>query len=255
MAKDETSINQSDSQNAGDALSAGAEDSAKAYQPMSGGATAAPACGTLSGNTADPDADSIPTDAMLSFNCTDTQLGFTGMLSGTETVMDTMPNAIAWAFSANANLHASLTGPAGGSIVRDWDGTIVASQGTGLLGPYSLARTLDATTVFTGALGRSVTVTEQNDWTVSFTPTVAWAQGFAVTGGSLTATGTWNATVGPRSAMATLATPTPLTLTASCATRVTAGTLTASWTAASVDHTLTVAWTGCGTHTVTYAEH
>jgi hypothetical protein len=74
-----------------------------------------------------------------------------------------------------------------------------------------------------------------------------------VVGGTLTASGDWNVSIGTASAEATLASPTPLTLTPSCATRVTAGTLTATYAGAlgQMD-TITVTWTGCGTRTVTH---
>jgi hypothetical protein len=245
-------IGQDDSQSAGDALGNGIEDGAGAFGPVNAGTAVDASCITLSGNTDDSDADNIPTDATLTFNCSETQLGYTGTVTGTETVTDNQPAAAAWAFTAMADLHSSLTGPSAASIVSDRNGEIVATQGSAV-GPFNLARTLDVVTVFKTALSHT-TVTEANDWTISFTPQVSWTPGGAVVTGSLTATGTWNVTIGNKTADATLATPTALTLTPSCATRVTAGTIIGTYQGSGYTNTITVTWTGCGQHTVSFAE-
>jgi hypothetical protein len=253
VKKDSGSIGQAEAQSAGDSLGTSIEDGAGAFGPVNAGAAADAACVTLSGNTADADLDSIPVSATLTFNCTATSLGYTGTLTGTESVMDNQPAAIAWAFAANADMHASLTGPLGASITRDWSGDITATQAS-LVGPFALERNLDATTVFKTAGGRTTTVTEMNAWTITYTPQATWTPGGVVITGSLTATGTWDATVGSKSANATLATPTALTLTPSCATRVTGGVLTGTYEGDKLTRTLTVSWTGCGARTVTYTE-
>jgi hypothetical protein len=247
-------IGQADSQQVGSSLAAGIEQGAQGYGPQSSGTAFDAACITLSGNTADTDQDSIPAAATLTFACTDTRLGYTGTLTGTEMVTDSQPTAIAWAFSATADLHSSLTGPGGASIVNTRSGTIVGTQASAV-GPFSLARTLDVTTVFTAATGAAVTVAETNDWTLTYTPTATWTAGSLVVGGTLTATGTWDVVVGANAASATLATPTPLTMTPTCATRVTAGVVTGTYQAGARTSTITVTWTGCGQSTVTYAEH
>jgi len=252
VAKD-GSLGRSDSQSAGDALGNGIEDSAASFGPMNGGATADAACVVLSGDIADTDQDSIPANARLTFNCTAVALGYTGTLTGTETVVDDQPTAIAWAFTAAADLHATLTGPFGGTIVRDWAGQIKATQGSAV-GPFSLDRTLDVSTVFTPPAGRAATVTEANAWTITYTPTVSWTAGAVVVAGNLRASGTWDVTVGNASANATLSTPTPLTMTPTCATRVTAGVVEGTYEEAGQTRTITVTWTGCGQRTVTYAE-
>jgi hypothetical protein len=252
VAKDDGSLGKSDSKSAGDALGNGIEDSAASFGPVNAGATADAACTTLTGDTTDTDADSIPANATLTFDCTAMALGYTGTLTGTETVMDSQPAAVAWAFAATADLHASLTAPLGGSIVRDWSGTITATQAS-LVGPFALDRTLDAVTVFTPRSLPATTVTEANAWTVTYTPQATWTPGGVVVTGSLTATGTWDVTVGNRAAHATLATPTALTLSPSCATRVTAGTITGTYES-TLTHTISVTWTACGQRTVTYTE-
>lgn len=250
VARNPPGLSQAESKSAGDALGNGIEDSAATFGPVSGGATADAACVTQSGTTTDADGDSIPLSATLTFNCTAMSLGYTGMLTGTETVMDTQPAAVAWAFTANANLHASLTGPGGGSIVRDWDGTITASQAA-IYGPFALDRTLDATTVFQGERN-TTTVTETNAWTVTYTPQVSWTPGGIVVTGNLNATGSWDVTVDEEAAHAMLATPTALVLTPSCETRITAGAVTASYNdTAGTSHTITVTWTACGQRSVT----
>jgi len=250
VAKD-GSLGRGDSQSAGDALGNGIEDSAGSYGPVNAGAMADAACVVLSGNTADTDQDSIPADAKLTFNCTAMALGYTGTLTGMEGVVDNMPAAIAWAFTASADLHATLTGPFGGTIVRDWAGQIRATQASAA-GPFALARTLDVTTVFTppGAHPRVTTVTENNDWTITFTPMVTWTPGGVAVVGSLSATGTWNAAVDSHDVLATLSTPTALTLTPSCATRVTAGQVRGTFEDDAVMRSITVTWTACGQRTV-----
>lgn len=246
VAKDD-SLTEAEARSAGDALGTGIEDSAKSYGPVKEGSGVEPPCTTLSGDIADADQDSIPASATLTFNCSAMALGYTGTLTGTMMVTDDQPSAVAWAFSAGADLHATLTGPFGGSIVRDWDGSIVATQTTS----FALHRTLDVVTVFENAQGRKTTVTEDNEWTVTYTPMVTWTPGTIVVTGSLTATGAWNLTVNEHAAMATIATPTPLTIDPGCATRVTAGTVTGSYSDERGAHTISVTWTACGTRTVT----
>lgn len=249
--KKDSGLSAGEAQSAGQALGAEVEDGAKGFGSVAQGAAATPACTTLSGDTADPDGDSIPNHATVTFNCSDTSLGYTGTLTGTLMVTDTQPAALAWAFAGDANLHATLTGPAGGMITTDRTGTITAAQGSAV-GPYTLARTLTVTTVLTTATQRSTTVDVDNDWTITYTPTATWMPGTIVIGGKLEATGSWNvAVVGGASASATLATPTPLTLTPSCESRVTAGEVTATYADGAKTNTITVTWTGCGASTVT----
>src|SRR5262245_7028493 len=53
-------VDQSEAQNAGKALGAGIEGAAAAFGPVSSGAGVDANCVTLSGDTSDPDGDSIP---------------------------------------------------------------------------------------------------------------------------------------------------------------------------------------------------
>jgi hypothetical protein len=246
-------IGQADSQSAGDALGNNVEDDASAFGPVNAGAAFDGSCITLSGNVADTDADNIPAAATLTFDCSETRLGYTGMVTGTETVTDTQPTAAAWAFTATADLHSSLTGGSAASIVSDRSGQIVATQASAV-GPFGLARSLDVVTVFTSALHTTATVTETTDWTIEFTPQVSWTPGGAAVTGTLTATGMWNVAVGANTADATLATPTPLTLTPTCATRVTAGTVSGTYQGNARTNTISVTWTGCGQRTVSFTE-
>lgn len=177
-----------------------------------------------------------------------------GTLTGTETVVDDQPTGVAWAFTAAADLHATLTGPFGGTIVRDWDGQIKATQGSAI-GPFTLDRQLVVETVFTPPVGRATTVSEVNDWTITYTPTATWTAGAVVVGGNLRAAGTWDVTVGTASANATISTPTPLVMTPTCATRVTAGVVEGTYDDAGQSRTINVTWTGCGQRTVTYTEN
>jgi len=253
VAKSSGTIERADSQAAGDALGNGIEDSAAAFGPLNVGATADAQCVTLGGDIADTDADHIPANATLTFDCTSMALGLTGALTGTESVVDDQPAAAAWAFTASANFHASLTGSLGASIVRDWNGQIVTTQAS-QAGPFALDRALDVVTVFTGANGGSTTVTEANDWTITYTPQLVFTPGGAIVTGTVSAAGTWDVTVGDKGANAALATPTPLTLTPSCATFVTAGTITGTYLGGGVTNTITVTWTACGQRTVTFAQ-
>lgn len=243
---------QAEAKSAGDSLGTGIEDSAASFGPVNGGATADSACVTLVGDTSDADGDSIPANASLTFNCTAMAFGATGTLTGSETVIDTMPAAVAWAFTATGDFQASLTA-GGASITRDWNGEFRATQGSPL-GPFSLARTLDVETVFTGANGRSTTVTEDNDWTITFTPQVTWTPGGIIVTGSIAASGSWNFLVNSAANEAELETTTPLTLTPSCATRITAGKITGTFTGQRAS-TIAVTWTGCGIRTVTFTEN
>ena len=240
-----------DAQFAGDALAAEIEDGATGFGPVASQGAANPSCVTLSGNTADTDGDSIPDAATLTFNCSTTEAGHTGTITGTEMVTDPKPTMPSWDFTATADLHFALTAPSGGSITHDRTGTIVgAQQGT----TFSLARTLDATTTIQASpTSTGVSIDETNAWTITYAPTVTWMPGAVVVGGTASATGSWSVTMGSNAADATLATTSPLTFTPSCATRVTGGTLTATYEGGGHMNTLTVAWTGCGARTVTYA--
>src|SRR5450432_3267011 len=172
-AKNDTggTLGGADAQNAGKALAAGIEDGSTTFGPVStSGAGVVPSCVTLTGDTTDPDQDHIPTAATLTFDCTSMAFGYTGTVTGTEMVTDAQPSAVAWAFSASADLHSTLTGPGGASITSDRSGTIVGSQSSGV-GPFGLDRTLDVTTVFKNAAGAAIaTVDETNAWTITYTP-------------------------------------------------------------------------------------
>jgi hypothetical protein len=170
-------------------------------------------------------------------------------LTGTLDVTDDSPSAIAWAFTGTANLHGSITAT-NASLTSDRSGSIKATQ-TSALGPFQLARTLVVTTVL--VVGRaSVTMDVDNNWTLGYTPQATWTPGGLAVTGLLTATGSWNVSVGAHSAQWTLATPTALTLDPACATRVTAGTVTGTFQdAAGAMRTVTVHWTACGKSVVT----
>ena len=251
--KSDGSITAAQAQNAGDALGTGIEDSAKGFGPMNASASADAPCVVLSGDTADTDQDNIPANARLTFNCTALALGYTGTLTGTETVMDDMPTAAWWAFTGAADLHATLTGPFGGTIVRDWSGELKGTQAT-VGGPFATARTVSVTTVFTppGAHAHATTVTEDNDWAVTFTPMATWTPGGVAVTGSLWATGTWNATVDGLEIAASLSTPTPVKLDPTCATRATAGQVRGTYGVGATMRSITVTWTGCGARTVVF---
>lgn len=242
-------LSQAEARSAGDALGTSIESGAATFGPMSPPAqTADAACTTVSGDVSDPDGDNIPTDGTLTYACTATALGLTGTLTGTISLTDDSPDP-AWAFTGSADLEASLTGGGGASIVTTRVGQLVATQ-AGIAGPFALAHDVDVTTVFTsgGDAGppRSATVTETGDWTLTFTPTLAWEAGQLIVRGSLEASGAWSVTVGAASAEATLSTPTALTLDPACETRITAGTIAATFPEGSI----AVTWTGCGLRTV-----
>lgn len=251
-AKQESTLTSAESQNAGLALAAGVEDSAAQFGPMTT-AQFAPGCVSLSGNIADPDLDRIPTSATLTFNCSQMLFGYTGMVTGTLMVADDQPNAIAWAFTGSANLNSSLTAPSSASISSARSGQLVGTQNSPV-GPFRLARTLDVTTTFRAANGQSIDVVEDTDWSVTYTPQVTWKPGEVVVTGDLAASGIWNVSVGSRSANATIATPTPLTISPGCGTRVTTGTVTGTFEGGGKMNTISVTWTGCGQSTVTFTQ-
>ena len=246
-------IDQRNAPAVGQSLAGELEDGAHGFGTVDQGLAAGVACVTLTGDSTDPDLDSIPNGATLNFNCTEASLDLTSRMTGTEMVTDDQPTTVAWAFSATANLHVSIISVGGASVTSDRVGTIVATQGSAI-GPFSLARTLDVTTVLQPRVGANTTVTMTNAWTATFTPQATWTPGGAIVTGSLTATGAWMAEVSTGGiADATLATPTPLTITPSCAARITAGTVIASFDNHGHASTITVVWTGCGVSTVTYA--
>lgn len=249
---------QAEAKLAGEALAAGIEGAARKYGPVAPEVAAAaraaavdPSCVTSSGDVSDADGDTIPASATLTFDCSERRLGYTGTLTGTESISDGQPDAVAWAFTANADLRASLTGPFGGSMVVDTDGTIAASQG-GAVGPFRLTSTLDVISVITNVRGIRTDVTETLDGTVSYAPDLAWTPGGPVVTGTLAVEGAWNVGVDATSAEATLATPTPLTFTPGCDTLVTAGLVEAAFATGASQASITVRWSGCGQSSVTY---
>jgi len=236
---------------AGQVLAVGIENAAETYGPVTLGATVDARCVVPSGDTSDADGDSIPASARLTYDCSETRLGYTGTLTGTQSVSDEQPSALAWAFSANVDLNASLTGPFGGSLVADTDGSIVASQGS-IAGPYELARTLDVFTVITNVRGIRTELTETVGWTISYTPSLDWGPGGPAVVGELAADGTWIVDVNGKAVEAMLSTPTPLTLTPSCKTRITAGVATATFALGGGQASISVEWSGCNRSAVTY---
>ena len=142
-------LNAAESQRAGNVLGNAVEDAALEYRPMSSGAAIAgtSSCVTFEGDVTDADGDRIPADALLTFDCSETRLGFTGTVAGTAHVVDGAPNQVAWDYTSTVDMESSLTGPLGRSITRTRTGEIVASQGS-VLGPFNLDRTLEVTTVF-----------------------------------------------------------------------------------------------------------
>ncbi len=243
-------IGAADSQTAGNSLAAEIEAGATSFGPVATSGAANGSCVTLSGDTSDADGDSIPAMATLTFDCIASQNGYTGSLTGTENVTDTQPNMGTWNFTANADLHMELIGPNGGSLTNDRTGTITGTE-SGIM--FGLERSLASTTTLAAPGGASISMEESHAWTVTYTPTTDWMAGAVVVGGTLSATGTWDVTIGNNTAAATLDTPAPLTVSAGCPTRLTAGSLTASYEGGGHMNTITIAWTGCGTHTVTYA--
>jgi hypothetical protein len=248
---DPASFTRAEARAAGNALAAGLEDAAAAYGPIALGATVAPDCVSSTGDSSDTDNDTIPVDATLSYDCTAKRLGYTGVLTGTQAVVDDDPGALAWAFTAGTQLHAALTGPFGGSMVTDSSGSIVASQRT-VAGPFDLTRALDLTTVITNVRGVRIEVSETVDWIVTYTPNIEWSPGgFAVTG-AIAADGTWAFAVDTHHAAATLSTPTPLQLTPDCDSRITAGVVRAAFATELGEASISVEWSGCGRSTVSF---
>jgi len=236
---------------AGKALAADIEGAARRYGAVAPSLARAVSCVAMSGDATDTDGDSIPAGATLTFDCSEQRLGYTGTLTGTESVSDTQPDALAWAFSVTSDLHAELTGPFGGSMVVDGDGSITASQGS-LAGPFRLASTLGVVSVITNVRGIETDIAEELDSTLSYAPDLEWTPGGVVVTGALTADGAWTVSVGEKSADASLSTPTTLTFTPSCESRVTAGVVEASLAFGARAASIRVEWSGCGRPTVTY---
>jgi hypothetical protein len=244
-------FSQEEASSAGQAMANGIEQSAAMYGPITMGLGADASCAAVSGDTSDPDGDHIPNNATLTYNCSASAFGLTGTLTGTLNAVDDQPGSIAWAFTGMADLQSAVTGPSS-SVTASLSGKIVASQ-VSIAGPFALARTGDATTVFTTKT-KTTTVDETDQWTITYTPMFQWTPGNLAITGSLSVSGTWDVTVdGGEAANAMLSTPTALTLTPSCKTRITAGSVVAGYMLNGQSNTITVTWTGCGQSSVTYA--
>jgi hypothetical protein len=98
----------------------------------------------------------------------------------------------------------------------------------------------------------TATVTEDNRWVVTYTPMGTWVAGMLAVTGQMTVRGTWTFDVevgiDADTSNAMLSTPTPLTLTPSCATGISAGVVKGTY---GEDQEITVTWTACGERTVT----
>jgi len=236
---------------AGKVLGAGIEEAASWYGPITRNAGVDASCVSQTGDTSDADGDYIPASARLTFDCNKRRLGYTGVLTGTAGVSDSLPDQLAWAFDATTEMHASLTGPFGGSMVSDGGGSLVASQGS-VLGPFRLDSVLDTVTVITNVAGDQVDITENLAGGIAFTPTLSWNPGADPVAGKPDADGTWVVGVDGHTAETSLSTPVKLTFRPSCETLITAGKVVAGFTAGSHYETITVRWTDCGQKNVTY---
>lgn len=234
------------------ALGNGIEDLAARFGTLDRGAGASAACASSTGDASDPDGDGIPVDATLTYSCEESRLGYSGTLSGTLAVEDDDPAAVAWAFTGAVDTRSALAGADGASITIDRDGQVVATQTTGSFGPFVIDRAVDVVTVLVTA-GETTTVTESTAWTMTYRPLVAWSPGSPPVPANLSLSGTWSVNVGNSSAEATLSNPSGLSLSPSCATRVTAGSVTAAYLAEGATRSITVIWTGCGDRTLGYS--
>jgi hypothetical protein len=210
-------------------------------------------CTTISGDSTDADGDRIPVAGELSLDCEKRLLGWSGSVTGTQSVSDTQPNAIAWAFDMSVALDATVTGPFGGSAVNSTTGRVTATQGSAL-GPYALEAVLDATTSITTAMGRHYEVVEDVDLVMTYTPNIDWAPGTGpVVTGVLDVDGSWSVTVNSATAMATISTPAALTFDPECRpTRITGGVVEASFMYEGKTAIISAEWTGCDQSNVTY---
>lgn len=235
---------------AGKVLAVGVEEAARRFGPVAP-ASADASCTTISGDTADADGDAIPADAKLTIDCGEQRLGYSGSLTGVESVTDDQPDAAAWAFSAAVDLEATLATPLGATMLVDGEGSVVASQGSAL-GPYNLDTSLDVLSTITNRRGVETRIGEAIDWTVSYGPDLEWSAGVPAVVGKLTTEGTWDFSVNGISASASLATPVPLTFRPACKSRIAAGTIEASFEMAGKNATIRVEWTACGSRLVSY---
>ena len=210
-------------------------------------------CTSISGDSTDTDGDFIPVSAKLVLDCSKKMLGWSGTVTGTQTVSDTQPNAVAWAFDMGVTLDATVTGSYGGSAVNSTTGTVTASQQSAV-GPYTLDAVLDATTSITTAMGKQYEVVEDVDWSMTYTPTFDWIVGMGpVVTGILDVDGSWSVTVNGATTTASIATPTSLTFDPECRpTRVTGGVVEASFMYGGKTAVISVEWTSCDQSNVTY---
>ena len=153
--------------------------------------------------------------------------------------------ACGWYTNAYAQgaVQASIAG-----VVRDSSGAVLPGVTVEASSPVLIEKSRNAVSDDTGRY--RIIALNPGTYTVTFTlPGFSTVKREAVElTGSLTATGMWIVDVDGTSVEATLSTPTPLTLTPSCATGVTAGIAKGTWDNGA--HSITVTWTGCGTRTV-----
>lgn len=103
--------------------------------------------------------------------------------------------------------------------------------------------------------GSGIHVRDQLDWAETYTPSqgASWTAPWTPLPGTLAVDGAWSIEMNAGAAGASVSTPTPLTITPSCATRVTAGVLSATvHNPDGSSHTLSVTWTACGAHTTSF---
>ncbi len=210
-------------------------------------------CYTESGDASDTDADQIPTDWTITYDCSYSEEGFTYSMNGFQHVQDDDPQAAAFAFTMDADMELAFSGE-GADLSASWVGSLVASEPDGA---FSVDADMTAVGDMVGEDGE-VHYSQDMDMVTVYDPDGAWAMGDELIAGTYTVDGSW--AVDFRSpeesgaAAFTVDTVVPMTVDPLCFSLITAGEVDLSFVHQGRTRNVKVTWTGCDTYTATFSE-
>ncbi len=198
-------------------------------------------CWTVSGDTTDADGDEIPLDATYTFDCAESDDGWSETYSGTVDLEDTSPDAADYAFDEAFDLDYAVSGE-GYSASQSIDGTISSTRPEGAF-RYETDLVIDYAA---NGDGEQVAGGVTENLVYLYTPDEPFVD--ELVAGTYTIEGTWSETFDGETVSTEVSTPDPLVIDPSCESAIVSGTLLA----VSGDGSITVTWNACDDWTVTY---
>lgn len=228
----------------GNAASQSAENGALQYAPPGGTAFAPGDCGAGTFTDADGDGWADAATSLTWETCVQEGGLGTVTIDGSVTITDTVPGTPSLAFSASPiSLSATIV-----NVEDQIDLTVTADGSATGSAPSSI--TWDSHRTWTGNIEDvDVDIDEDIGWTTVYT-SAGWTPGTALADGTLTIDGPWSATISGDELDGDVETTTPLTITAACESKITAGEIVISWDNGPSNGEITVTWSACGDRSV-----